>query len=88
MNKAIFKRKTVWLTVIAVIQLFVVATWSVSASALSSGPWKFAVMCDTRGDSNPLNLDKSGVHEAVVRQFEHKFRAEPEVLRADRRAEP
>lgn len=66
MNQVTFKRKTVWLTVIAVIQLFVIAIWSAGASAHSSGPWKFAVLCDTRGDSNPLNLDKSGVHEAVV----------------------
>jgi hypothetical protein len=32
------------------------------AGSPPSGPWTFAVLCDTRGDSNPANLDKSGVN--------------------------
>jgi hypothetical protein len=36
------------------------------AGSQSPGSWNFAVLCDTRGDSNPENLDKSGVNEVVV----------------------
>jgi hypothetical protein len=60
------RKKAVWLTVFIVLQLSCVATWSAGADGQLSGPWKFAVLCDTRGDSNPLNLNKSGVNEAVV----------------------
>lgn len=66
LNNATFRRKEVWLTVFIIVQLAFIVTWSAYASAQSSGPWKFAVLCDTRGDSNTENLDKIGVNEAVV----------------------
>jgi len=42
-------------------QLLLPAAWAQVQSS-----WKFAVLCDTRGDSDPVNLDKSGVNESVV----------------------
>jgi hypothetical protein len=66
LNQVTFRRKKVWIAIFFVIQLSIIAIWSVDSKAQLSGSWKFAVLCDTRGDSNPLNLEKSGVNEVVV----------------------
>lgn len=60
------RRKAFWLTIVIILQLSIITTWSAGDSGQISGPWKFAVLCDTRGDSNPLNLSKSGVNEDIV----------------------
>lgn len=61
-----FSRKAIWRTVLIALHLSCVAAWPAGASVPLPAPWKFAVLCDTRGDSNPLNLNKSGVNEVVV----------------------
>ena len=66
LNTTKCRKNAVCLTVLIVLQLTCLATWSTGADGQVPGPWKFAVLCDTRGDSNPLNRDKSGVNEAVV----------------------
>lgn len=66
MNTTKLISKTFWLTIFIVLQLSIIATWSAGGSGQISGSWKFAVLCDTRGDNNPLNLEKSGVNEGVV----------------------
>jgi hypothetical protein len=66
LNTTKLRRKTFWLTVFIVLQISCIATWSADGSGLVPGSWKFAVLCDTRGDNNPLNLDKSGVNEVIV----------------------
>lgn len=54
-----------WFAFLAVVvlaaQLLLPVAW---AQTLSS--WKYAVLCDTRGDNHPDSLDKSGVNESVV----------------------
>jgi len=57
--------RTSWLVLLTVVvlaaQLFLPVAWAQNQSS-----WKYAVLCDTRGDSDPANLDKSGVNESVV----------------------
>ena len=66
LNTTKLRRKAFWLTVFLALQLSCIVTWSAGGSGQISGPWKFAVLCDTRGDNNPLNLEKTGVNEAIV----------------------
>lgn len=35
-------------------------------SLVASEPWKFAVLCDTRGDNNTNAVDKTGINDAVL----------------------
>ena len=58
------------LRLLAVLSLLLVATALLVSCSGSSTPtqplWKFAVLCDTRGDNDPANLTKSAINEVVV----------------------
>ena len=66
LNKVTYRRSAAWITIFLAVQLAFFAPWSVEDSTQVPGSWKFAVLCDTRGDSNPLHWNKSGVNEAIV----------------------
>jgi hypothetical protein len=57
--------RTNWVVFVAVAVLAAQLCVSIAWAEVPS-PWKYAVLCDTRGDSNPDNLHKSGVNESVV----------------------
>jgi hypothetical protein len=68
-NVSACKRNALWVAVFLALQLaglIGLAGLAPAAHAGQSAPWKFAVLCDTRGDSNPANPYKSGLNDAVV----------------------
>src|SRR5665647_3573953 len=64
--KTKIQTRIVWLAVLIATQLAFLAVWPAGSSAQPIQAWKFAVLCDTRGDSDWGNARKSGLNEAVV----------------------
>jgi len=65
MLQNLYRRRILALALFLGVQLFLAVVLGGAVSAAEE-PWKFAVLCDTRGDSNPANLYKSGVNSEVV----------------------